>query len=245
MLICLFLKPENHTYMQLKPGFALISALFLLVGSCKNKTKSGSTTPKADVLASNMDTTMSPAEDFFQYANGGWIKNNPIPADRSSWGIGNLVNEENLKRLREISEKAAASKASKGSTEQEIGDFWSVAMDSTKIEADGLKPIQPLLDKVNAIADTKTLVTTVAELKKAGSHTLFAEGVYQDDKNSEQMAYFLWQGGLGLPEREFYFKEDSFTSNIRERYKDYIATILTLGGEDPALAKTAAINVLA
>jgi putative endopeptidase len=126
-----------------------------------------------------------------------------------------------------------------------IGDFWTLAMDSAKIEADGLKPIQPLLDKVNAIADAKSLVTTVAELKKAGSHTLFAEGIYQDDKNSEQMAYFLWQGGLGLPEREFYFKSDSFTVNIREKYKDYIATILTLGGEDTAVAKTAATNVLA
>ncbi len=212
--------------------------------ACNNPDKTASTATKADVLAANMDTTVNPGDDFFDYANGGWVKKNPIPGEQSSWGIGNLVIEENLKRLREISEKAAASNAAKGTSDQKIGDFWTTAMDSAKIEADGLKPIQPLLDKVNAITDAKSLVATVSELKKIGSSTLFSDFVAQDPKKSDVMAYQLWQGGLGLPEREYYFKTDSATVNIRNQYLQYIARILTMAGDDTATAATAAKNIL-
>ncbi len=211
------------------------------ITACNNK----SATPKPDILAANLDSTVKPGDDFFEYANGGWLKRNPIPAEQSSWGIGNLVIEENLKRLREISEKAAASHAAKGTNDQKIGDFWSMAMDSTKIEQDGLKPIQPLLDKVNAITDVKSLVATVSDLKKIGSNTLFSDYVYQDAKKSDVMAYNLTQGGLGLPEREYYFKNDSATINIRNEYVKYMAQILTMAGEDATVAATAAKNILA
>jgi putative endopeptidase len=211
------------------------------MSSCKTKT----TVKKEDVLAVNIDSTVSPGQDFFEYANGGWIRKNPIPGEQSSWGIGNLVIEENLKRLREISEKSAAANAAKGTAEQKIGDFWTMAMDSAKIEADGLKPLQPWLDKVNAITDLKSLVSTVAELKKIGSSTLFSDFVTQDDKNSDVMTYKLWQGGIGLPEREYYFKTDSVTSNIRNEYIKYITLVLTMSGDDSASANTAAKNILA
>ena len=200
---------------------------------------------KPDVLAVNIDSTVKPGDDFFDYANGGWIKKNPIPGEQSSWGIGNLVMEENLKRLREISEKAAASNGKAGSGDQKIGDFWSTAMDSAKIESDGLKNIQPLLDKVNAINDIKSLVSTISDLKKIGSGTLFGEGVSQDAKKSDVMAYTLWQGGLSLGEREYYFKMDSATINIRNEFVKYITKILTMSGEDANVATTAATNILA
>lgn len=225
--------------------FQVLSATVLLFSAISCKTKTKSFEGKPDVLASNLDTTVSPSEDFFQYANGGWIKKNPIPDEQSSWGIGNLVIEENLKRLREISENAAASKAAEGSAEQKIGDFWRMAMDSTKIETEGIKPLQPWLDKINAISDPKSLLAMIAELKKAGSSTLFTDGVGQDDKNSEANAYFLWQGGLGLQDREYYFKTDSSTVNIRNKYVEYITTILTMSGEEPAASATAAKNILA
>ncbi|MBK9484868.1 MAG: M13 family metallopeptidase [Chitinophagaceae bacterium] len=212
-----------------------------IIISCNNK----SAGPKPDILAANLDSTIKPGEDFFEYANGGWLKKNPIPGEQSSWGIGNLVIEENLKRLKEISEKAAAANPAKGSNDQKIGDFWSMAMDSAKIEADGLKPIQPLLDKVNAITDVKSLVNTVSDLKKIGSNTLFSDYVYQDAKKSDAMAYNLSQGGLGLPEREYYFKTDSATINIRNEYVKYITQILTMAGEDATVAATAAKNILA
>ena len=218
-------------------AFATLAA----ISSCNNE----STTKKPDILAANLDSTVSPGADFFEYANGGWLKKNPIPGEQSAWGIGNLVIEENLKRLREISEKAAATNAAKGTNDQKIGDFWTMAMDSTKIETDGLKPIQPLLDKINAITDVKSLINTVSDLKKIGSSTMFGDDVYQDAKKSDVMAYNLSQGGLGLPEREYYFKNDSTTINIRNQYVKYIAKTLSMAGEDTAVAALAAKNILA
>ena len=200
---------------------------------------------KPDVVAVNIDTTLKPSADFFDFANGGWVKSNSIPAEQSSWGIGNLVIEENTKRLREISEKAATIKDKKGSNNQMIGDFWTTAMDSAKIEADGLKPIKPLIDRINNISDINNLLITVASFKKLGSETMFSDYVGQDAKNSEVMAYQLNQGGLGLPEREYYFKTDSTTVDIRNQYLKYIEKMLTLSGEDVTKSKLAATNIIA
>jgi putative endopeptidase len=223
----------------------LLCAVFAgYLASCNNN-KAGSDQPKEDVLAANMDTTADLSKDFFLYANGGWIKKNQIPADQGSWGIGNLVIEENLKRLRAISEKADSADVPKGSSEQKIGDFWATAMDSARIEQQGLQPLQPYLDKINNIKDVPSLIATSAELKRIGSGTLFSDFVTQDDKNSEVMTYKLWQGGLGLPEREYYFKTDKTTVDIRNQYKEYITKMLTLSGEDSAKAAKAASNILA
>ena len=226
----------------MKQLFVAAIACTVLYG-CNSGDKAA--TAKPDVLAVNIDSTVKPGDDFFDYANGGWIKKNSIPADQSSWGIGNLVIEENLKRLREISEKAAANNGKPGSSDQKIGDFWTAAMDSAKIEADGLKPIQPLLDKINAITDTKSLISTISDLKKIGSNSLFGEWVGQDAKKSDVMAYTLWQGGLALGEREYYFKTDSATVNIRNQYLKYIEKILTMSGENAAVAAAAAKSILA
>ena len=213
--------------------------------SCKSDKSTTAETKKPDILFENLDTTVSPGQDFFEYANGGWLKRNPIPNDLSSWGIGNLVNEENLKRFRDINEKAAAANAAKGTNDQKIGDFWKTAMDSAKAEQLGVKPLQPWIDKINAVTDVKSLVTTAAELKKMGSSTLFADFVNQDNRKSDAMIYTLWQGGIGLPEREYYFKNDSATINIRNEYINYIAKILVMSGEDSTLAKADAKNILA
>lgn len=227
----------------MRSSFLLLATTVLVAASsCDTKVKSSST--KKDFLTDNLDTTVSPAEDFFQYANGGWIKKNPIPNDQAAWGIGNLVNEENLNRLKSINEKAAAANAAKGTADQKIGDFWKTAMDSAKIEQLGLKPLQPWFDKINAITDVKSLITTVAELKKAGSSTLFSDFVAQDDKNSEVMAYKLWQGGLGLPERDYYFNPDPAVANIRNEYVKYISKILTMAGDDSIAAASAAKNIM-
>ena len=212
----------------------------LLLNACKNEEN----TNKPDVVAINIDTTVNPAVDFFDYANGGWIKNNPIPGEQSSWGIANLVIEENMKRLRSISEKAATSNTQAGTNDQKIGDFWSMAMDTQKIEKEGLTPIKPLLDRINAIKDNQSLLETVAYFKKIGSSTLFSDYVGQDAKNSEVMAYQLNQGGIGLPEREYYFKNDSTTLNIRKQYTAYITKILTMSGDDSTTASATANHIL-
>src|SRR3954467_14522181 len=125
----------------------LYTAISVFMVSCTTKQES----VKLDILAANIDSTVNPADDFFDYANGGWIKKNAIPAEESGWGIGNLVVQENLKRLRDINEKAAKTNAAAGSTQQKIGDFWTTAMDTVKIEHDGIRPMQPYLDKSDAI----------------------------------------------------------------------------------------------
>ena len=134
------------------------------------------------------------------FANGGCIKADPIPAEESSWGIGNLVIEENTRRLRELSEKAAAEKAAKGTASQKIGDFWQTAMDTVKIEKDDLAPLKPYLDKIAAINDNKSLQAVLAEFDKVGINGLIDFSVYQDAKNSEVNALQMWQTGLGLGE---------------------------------------------
>src|SRR4051812_17137798 len=118
--------------------FAVAILAGLLLNGCHSR-------PKDDVLAVNLDTSVKPGEDMFMYANGGWIRRNPIPGEESQWGIGNLVIEENTKRLRELSESAAGENAAKGTAAQKIGDFWQTAMDTVKIENDGIKPLQPYL----------------------------------------------------------------------------------------------------
>src|SRR3982751_4581806 len=127
-------------------GFLVV--LMAAITSCNDRKQN----TKPDVLAKNIDSSVNPADDFFDYSNGGWIKKNAIPAEESGWGIGNLVVQENLKRLRDINEKAAKTNAAAGSTQQKIGDFWTTAMDTVKIENDGIKPLQPYLDKIDAIA---------------------------------------------------------------------------------------------
>lgn len=217
-------------------------AIALLMASCTGHAPNSG---KPDILAANLDTTVNPGDDFFDYANGGWIKNNPIPADQSSWGIGGLVVEENRKRLREIAEKAAKAQAAEGTNEQKIGDFWTVAMDSAKIEKDGIAPLKPFLDKITAVTDVKKLQSTFAEFDVIGVGGPVGMYVSQDDKNSEAYALHLGQAGIGLPEREYYFKTDTSTLKIRAAYVKHIAKVLAMTGEDTAKAAAAANNILA
>lgn len=214
-------------------------------GMVKSSADEQDTSAGRDPLVENMDTTVDPSQDFFQYANGGWIKKNPIPADQSAWGIGNLVIEENLKRFREINEKAASESNPKGSAAQKIGDFWKTAMDSTAAERNGIRPLQPWLDKIDAIHDLPSLLSTVAELRRIGSSTFFDGYVSQDSKQSDVMAYSLYQGGLGLPEREYYFRKDSATANIRAQYVKHIATILAMSGTPAADTQAVSKNIFA
>jgi len=199
---------------------------------------------KPDVLAKNMDTTLSPGEDIFQYANGGWIKSNPIPAEESQWGIGNLVIEENTKRLRTISENAAKENAANGSAAQKIGNFWQAAMDTLKIEAAGTTPLNTYINKIESINDTKSLLSVLAELDQIGVNGPIQFFVAQDAKQSDLNALQLWQTGIGLPEREYYFKSDSSTLNIRTAYVKNITQTLMLIGEDSLIAAKAATDIL-
>lgn len=196
-----------------------------------------------DILFTDRDTTIDPSADFFMYANGGWIKNNPIPADQSSWGIGNAVQEELYNRLKAINIKSLP--ATDG-MEKKVGDFWYSAMDTPHIEQQKLIILQPELDAINTIKDIKALQKVAADMQIKGIDVLYRSGAGQDDKNSSVMAYFLSQGGLGLPNRDYYFNTDTRTANIRKAYIQYVANVYqSLGAtEGQAVKKAAALMQL-
>ncbi len=191
---------------------------------------------KGDFLTQSMDTTVSPGVDFFKYATGTWMKNNPIPESERAWGIGNLVQEETYSRLRKILEQAKLSAAVKGTNEQKLGDFYFTGMDSAGIESEGIKPLTPELDKINSIKNKNELFSVVALLQKEGVNAMFGLSVNQDDKNSGVWALYMTQGGLGLPNREYYFRNDSRTENIRAEYKKHIAKMFELLGDNSSEA---------
>ena len=200
---------------------------------------------KEDVLRAHMDTTIKPGDDFFGYANGGWMKNNPIPGDETSWGVGELVQRDLYEKLRKINEDALAKGEKKG-TGQQIGDFWYSAMDTISIEKNGVEPLREELNKIAAVKTREDVMAQAAHMHTFGVSAFFDEGVSQDPKRSDVEAYNMTQGGLGLPNRDYYFNTDERTVKIRSAYPAYIATIFRLMGTDSkeADAKAAAIVAL-
>ena len=199
-----------------------------------------------DILDRRVDTSASPRADFFQYANGAWIRGNPIPDEQSAWGIADLVIEENQQRLRDIAEAAArVEKAREGSPERLIGDFWKTAIDSSRTAQDGLNALQPLLDSIRSMTTTGDIARIAVLLRSAGTEVLFDTYVGADARNSEMNALQYWQGGLGLPERDYYLKSDSASLEIRSKYLLYVARLLEASGSDSTAAHSSAQNILA
>lgn len=219
-------------------------AVAVVAVSCNNQT-SQKTEAKPDILAQNIDSTVNPAEDFFEFSCGKWIKSNAIPDDETSWGIANLVNEELYQRKLAINKEASAAN-SKNTTQQQLSDFWAAAMDSVKLDQDGLKPLHEVLAKIDAAQTPSDIMKVAAYLHSIGVGVFFNEGVGQDEKNSEVMAYQLYQGGLGLPNRDYYFNTDKRTADIRNAYPGYIRALFMLKGDDSVSAgkKAAAIFAL-
>jgi putative endopeptidase len=215
----------------------LLLITFTIVFAACNTTAEPKKEP--DFLAKNIDSTVNPAEDFFAYAEGTWLKNTPIPEEESSWGIGNLVQEEIYNRLRKINEDAAAKSSTKG-VEQKIGDFWYSGMDTLSLEKQGLQPLKADFDKINTIQSTKDLVNVAADFHNKGIDVLFNDYVAQDDKNSEIYAYQMTQGGLGMPNRDYYFNTDARTEGVRKAYNTYLLqTFMQLGNDSIAALKNA------
>ncbi len=213
----------------------------LMAASCHN-TKNESTKP--DVLASNIDSSVNPADDFFDFANGKWIKTHPIPADQSGWGLFQVIPDETLQRLKNINEEVSQESHPKGTAEQKIAGFWKAANDTVKIEQLGIQPLQPYLAAIDSIHDAASLQNVMARLSAMGVDGAIAFFVGQDAKNSTKQVLQMWQTGLGLPEREFYFKMDKTSVDIRNAYLKNITQILSLLGEDSLKAKASAKNIL-
>ena len=209
--------------------------------SCNNKPEATNNDPLVD----NLDTTVNPGDDFFLYANGGWIKKNKIPDAESAWGIGNMVQEEIYKRLITINEKAVKEGGAKGSVTQKIADFWSSAMDTNAINKEGINPLKADLDRITNATTVNDLLKLSAEFGNKGSNTFFGNYIAQDDKNSEQMAYILGQGGLGMPNRDYYFNTDEKSVAVQKAFKEYLVKIFKQLGSDDAGANKAMTDVYA
>lgn len=219
-----------------------------LFSSCGTETKKEENTEKKDAVPAfdiaNIDSTFSPCEDFYQFAIGNWQKNNPIPSTESRWGSFNILNEANELKLKSIIEEAAASKGEKNSPKQQVGDFYAAAFDSINANKLGISPLKPLLEKIDAVSDIQTLVETMAFLKIKGSSSIFSYYVTGDARNSNANIFYLGQGGLGLPDRDYYFPTDDRGKNILAEYEKHIIALFKLSGEKEEIAKQYAKNVL-
>ncbi|HEV2608522.1 MAG TPA: M13 family metallopeptidase, partial [Xanthomonadaceae bacterium] len=201
--------------------------------------------PPQDFLSANMDMSVDPGKDFFDYANGGWIARNPIPASESSWGIGNLVEDQLRLSLRSINEKAAKVVNLTGSDQQKIGDFWTTAMDTAKADRLGVHPLDAELARIDAVNNVHDVLDTTFHFLTLRVDVLFGADVSQDEKHSEVMAIHLSQGGLGLPERDFYFNPEKGVAHIRDEYVAHIGRVLVLLGRDPKQSNDEAAKVMA
>ncbi|HEV2520899.1 MAG TPA: M13 family metallopeptidase [Candidatus Acidoferrales bacterium] len=192
-----------------------------------------------------LDKTCKPCEDFYHYASGLWLAKNPVPAAYPSWGRFNELAEVNRERLHQILEEAAAkSSVSPGSNEQKIGDFYASCMDEKQVNASGTKPLDAEFAHIGAVQSVPGLQTEIARLQGMGVGALFDFGSTQDAKNSSQVIGGADQGGLGLPDRDYYTKTDDKSKEIRKQYEEHVAKMLALSGDDEARAASEAKDIM-
>jgi putative endopeptidase len=233
--------------------FALAGLCLVSFTSSRGRS-SQSATAKEDPLPppvfslADLDRSADPAQDFFQFANGGWNKANPLPDEYSRWGTFTLLGKRNQQLIRAILEEAAA-KADAGSSapqseERKIGDFYASGMDTAAINAAGLEPLRSELDRIQAIDGRQALLREIAHLQALGVNALFGFGQMQDFTDSTQVIGVAHQGGLGLPDRDYYLNEDDKSKAVRAAYVAHVAAMLGLAGENKDTAQTAAARIL-
>src|SRR5258707_788133 len=191
----------------------------------------------------NLDRTCKPCDDFRQFAVGGWLKNNPIPAQYPVWGSFITLADKNQEALRGILESTAAnSSATAGSNEQKIGDFYASCMDTKEIDAQGLKPIGAELAAIEAIRDTGGLLDTGARLQTQGVGVLFTFGSDQDFKDSSKVIGEANQGGLTLPDRDYYTRDDEESKKLRQQFAEHLSNRAAGLLSDPFVQENFAFN---
>ena len=193
----------------------------------------------------NLDTTCAPCTNFYQFANGGWLKANPIPPAYSSWGSFNELAESNNEKLKTVLDQAAANRMSSSDLDvRKVGDYYSACMDSAGIEKAGYTPIEASLKSIDAINSPRDVQNFLIAAAARGQGMLFRFSSTQDSKNSAEVIGGIGQGGIGLPDRDYYFKTDPATVKIRDAYVKHIANDLVLVGESPEQAQAGAQSVL-
>jgi putative endopeptidase len=222
---------------MMKPMFATLLLVLPLAAFAEE--------PPHGVDPGKIDRTATACQNLYQFANGTWLANNPIPSDRSSWGAGSELQEQNYRVLHEILDAAAADRtAAPGSARAKVGEFYRVGMDERRIESDGAAPVAEELARIGAIRDSPSLAREIGHLHREGNGAAFILSVVQDFKNSIQNIGQLYQGGLGLPDRDYYVSDDARMKEIRAKYLAHVGKMLELAGEAPAAAASHAQTVL-
>lgn len=229
----------NHTRNARKSFVAIAALLSLSLATVLGQTGHG-------YDRASLDPNTSACTDFFQYANGGWMAANPIPAAYPSWGVANLLDERNRETLHQILEASAKNtSAAKGSSEQKVGDYYATCMDEPTIEAEGLKPLAPEFERIAKVKDQKSLQEELEHLHNVGLNVLFVTASTQDFKNSAEVTADVDQGGLGLPDRDYYTKTDDKSKATKAAYVAHVAKMFELMGDDATKAAAEAQTVLA
>lgn len=223
--------------------FFLLGCLFLIVSSCKQK--STSTNAFKFIETSYMDSTVRAGDNFFLFVNGRWLKNANIKPTESSTGAVRELYNRTRKKVRDILEESAHGKYVTGSLEQKVGDFYASGMDSLTIEKLGYEPVKPILQKIDNIRNANDIMQFEADMHKDGYSCLVSTVVYPDQKNSSINILNFAQTGLGLPDRDYYFKTDVATLNIQKAYQAYIKKIFMLIGDDSVSASKKVKNIYA
>jgi putative endopeptidase len=195
----------------------------------------------------NLDTRVKPSDDFYQYANGGWMERHPIPPEYSRWGSFQELVERNYATLHEILEESSAQlakgEAPTGSDRRLVGQFYASGMNEEQINAEGARPLQSELQAIEQISDRKQLARNIGHLHRLGVRALFDITGGQDAKDSRNQIAIISQGGLGLPDRDYYFKEGE--NQMRDQYVEHVTKMLQLLGDTEEKASAEAKQILA
>ncbi len=224
--------------------FLLVSILFWTTRGFTQSTPSSRPEVAAGFSVDNIDKATEPCTDFYQYACGNWMKNTQIPADQSEWISFNEIYERNLITLRGILEKAAANDTARSAVEQKIGDYYSSCVDDKSADAKGLDPLKPELDRVAAVKDKGGLMEAIARVQLLGPNPLFNFYSSSDLHNADMVIAYIDQGGLTLPDRDYYIKDDSAKVEMRKHLAEYVTQVFVLAGQTPQQAADAAQTVL-
>ncbi|HBH23351.1 MAG TPA: M13 family peptidase [Cytophagales bacterium] len=219
-------------------------ALGVLITACSTKQENDEAVQA--IAFENMDSTYSPADDFFMFVNGKWVEKTAIPDDQGRWGSFNELRETNNEVVLNVLEKAAESgKYEEGSDQQKAADFYAIGMDSLLAEKVGIEPLMPHFEKIRSIESKESLQSYLQEQQQSGGGAFFSFSVFADLMNSSMNTAYLGQGGLGLPDKDYYFPEEERMVEIREKYVDHIARMMQFIGYTAEEAAQAAEKIMA
>ena len=223
-----------------KQSYLLLLFFVMITLSCNNTKKAS----VDGITLTNMDTSVTPGNDFYQYADGGWIKSHPLKPEYSRYGTFDELAEKSQQQVKDLITEVSQKTNEQGSIAQKISDLYLVAMDSDRLNKEGASPVQPYLEKVKAFSNKSQLTPLIADLFREGFSPFFRHSVGADDRNSSMNILHLGQGGFRMGDRDYYLSDDERSKGLRTKYVELIENLFTLNGYTPQEAKEASTAVM-